>query len=165
MAAVATAATRTAGLYPLTLMLSCRTDPVADAADGLDAYAGARELGTQPGQVHVDGVRAERVGLVVPHMLGDRAAVGHAGRAPHEDLEDAELGAGKGGPLPADQHLPRGRVELDVPDLDPGRRDGGRPALRGPDPGQQLAEVERLDQVVVRARVQAGDPVGRGVPR
>ena len=30
-----------------------------------------------------------------------------------------------------------------------------RPALQRPDPGQQLAEVERLDQVVVRARVQA----------
>src|SRR6185437_16123722 len=118
MAAVATAATRTAGLDPLILMLSRRRDPVADAADGLDPDTGARELGAQPGQVHVDGVRAERVGLVVPHVLGDRAAVGHAGRAPHEDLQDAELCAGKGGPLPADQHLPRSRVELDVPDLD-----------------------------------------------
>src|SRR2546429_2332444 len=101
MAAVATAATRTAGLDPLTLMLSCRADPVADAADGLDPDAGARELGAQPGQVHVDGVRAERVGLVVPHVLGDRAAVGHAGRSPHEDLQDADFGAGEGGALPA----------------------------------------------------------------
>jgi hypothetical protein len=115
--------------------------------------------------VHVDGVRAERVGLVVPDVPGDRAAVGHAGRAPHEDLQDAELGAGEGGPLPADHHFPRGRVELDVPDLDPGRLADRRPALQRPDPGQQLAEVERLDQVVVRARVQARDPVGRGVPR
>ena len=31
------------------------------------------------------------------------------------------------GPLAADQHLPRGRVELDLPDLDPGRLDGRRP--------------------------------------
>src|SRR5881398_544341 len=117
MAAVATAATRTAGLDPLTLMLSRRRDPVADAADGLDPHADARELGAQPGQVHVDGVRAERVGLVVPDVLGDRAAVGHAGRASHEELQDAEFGAGEGGPLPADQDLPRGRVELDAPDL------------------------------------------------
>src|SRR5258707_2531700 len=160
MAAVATAATRTAGLEPLTLMRSCRADPVADAADGLDPHAGARELGAQPGQVHVDGVRAERVGLVVPHVLGDRAAVGHAGRAPHEGLHDADFGAGEGGPLPADPHLPRGRVELDIPDLDPGRLDGRRPALQRPDPGQQLTEVERLDQVVVPAPVQARDPVG-----
>lgn len=32
-------------------------------------------------------------------------------------------------------------------------------------PGQQLAEVEQLDQVVVGASVQPGDPVGGGVPR
>src|SRR4029077_7182937 len=164
MAAVATAATRTAGLDPLTLMPSRRTDPVADAADGLDAHAGARELGAQPGQVYVDGVRAERVGLVVPDVDGDRAAVGHAGRAPHEDLQDAELGAGEGGPLPADHHLPCGRVELDVPDLDPGRLADRRPALQRPDPGQQLAEVERLDPGVGPAPPQAGGPGGGGGP-
>src|SRR5215470_18248957 len=108
MAAVPTAAMRTWGLEPLTLMVSGRDDPVADAADGLDPHAGARELGTQPGQVHVDGVRAERVGLVVPDVTRDRAAVGHAGRAPHEEFQDAELGAGEGRPLPADHDLPRG---------------------------------------------------------
>src|SRR5262247_1823371 len=130
MAAVATAATRTAGLDPATLMVSGREDPVADAADGLDPHAGPRELGAQPGQVDVDGVRAERVGLVVPDVLGDRAAVGDAGRAPHEDLQDAELGAGEGRPLAADLHLPRGRVELDLPDCDPGRLADRRSALQ-----------------------------------
>src|SRR6516165_1213915 len=147
MAAVATAATLAAGLALMRGLLSLRSDPVADAADGLDPDPGARELGAQPGQVDVDGVRAERVGLVVPDVLGDRAAVGDAGRAPHEDLQDAELGAGEGRPLAADLHLSRGRVELDLPDRDPGRLADRRPALQRPDPGQQLAEVERLDQV------------------
>ena len=43
--------------------------------------------------------------------------------------------------------------------------DAARPALQCAYPGQQLAEVEWLDQIVVRARVEAPDPVGRRVPR
>ena len=39
------------------------------------------------------------------------------------------------------------------------------PALERTEPGQQLAEIERLDQVVVGAGVQPGDPVSRGIPR
>src|SRR5512146_3245149 len=107
MAAVATAATLAAGLsFPVLAssvlassvlassglassgLPSLGKDAVADAADGLDADARAGQLGAQPGQVDVDGVGAERVGLVVPDVLGDGAAVGHPGRAPHEDLQD-----------------------------------------------------------------------------
>ena len=45
-----------------------------------------------------------------------------------------------------------------------GRRvDAARPALEGADPGEQLAEVERLHEVVVGARVEAVDPVRRRV--
>src|SRR4029077_10371659 len=135
MPAVATAATRTAGLDPLTLMPSRRADPVADAADGLDPHAGARELGAEPGQVDVDGIRAERVGLVVPDMLGDRATVGDTRGTSHEELQDAEFGAGQRGPLPLDQHLARGRVEHEFPDFDPGRLADRRPALQRPEPG------------------------------
>ena len=43
--------------------------------------------------------------------------------------------------------------------------DGARPPLQCPDPGDQLAEVERLDQVVVGAGVEPLDPIRRGVPR
>src|SRR5271166_2119683 len=105
MTAVATAATLAAGLALTLGRLSYRGDPVADAADGLDPDPGAGQLGAQPGQVDVDGVRAERVGLVVPDVLGDRAAVGDAGRAAQEDLQDAQLGAGERGALPAHGHL------------------------------------------------------------
>src|SRR5260370_12397767 len=97
-------------------LASCRGNPVSDAAYGLDPHSGARELGPQPGQVNVDGIRAEGVGLVVPDMLSDRAAVGDARGSPHENLQDAELSAGQGGPLPADQHLPCRRIELEFPD-------------------------------------------------
>src|SRR6201986_3269128 len=125
MAAVAMAATRTAELPCITRVTftaagpSRRENAVADAADGLDADAGAGQLGPQPGQVDVDGVGAERVGLVVPDVQGDRAAVGDRGRAPHEDLQDAELGAGQGGSLAAGAHLAGRRVKLDLPDRQP----------------------------------------------
>src|ERR1700736_5930618 len=119
MAAVATAATLAAGLAFTPCWPSLRDDPVADAADGLDPHPGARELGAQPGQVDVDGVRAERVGLVVPDVLGDRATFGDTRGTPHEDLQDAQFGPGESGPLPADHHFPRGRVELEFPDHHP----------------------------------------------
>ena len=35
--------------------------------------------------------------------------------------------------------------------------------MERPEPGQQLGEVERLDEIVVGAGVQPRDPVGRGV--
>ena len=38
------------------------------------------------------------------------------------------------------------------------------PPLQRPDPGQQLGEIKRLDQVVVGALVQSGDPVRRACP-
>ena len=112
----------------------------------------------------VDGVGAEGVDLVVPHVLGDRTAVHHVRRPAHQDLQDAELGAGQRGSRAADQHLAGGRVELNLSNHHPGRLANLRAALQRPQPGQQFAEVERLDQVVVGARVQAGDPVGGGVP-
>src|SRR5260370_37289558 len=108
MAGVATAATLAAGLaLMLRLPLaSCRGNPVSDAAYGLDPHSGARELGPQPGQVNVDGIRAEGVGLVVPDMLSDRAAVGGARGSPHENLPAAALTAGHGGPALPDHARP-----------------------------------------------------------
>src|SRR2546425_1169536 len=53
-----------------------------------------------------------------------------------------------------------------APDPLPRRRARGAtgPALQGSDASQQLAEVERLDEIVVRPAVEAADPVGRRVP-
>src|ERR1700730_1843752 len=150
MTAVATAATRAAGLALTPRWLSYRADPVADAADGLDPHSGASELGAQPGQVDVDGIGAERVGLVVPDVLGDRAAGGVTRGTSHEDLRDTEFGAGQRRPLAADKHLPRGRVELEFPDLHTGRLADRRTALQRPEPGQSLAAIERVCKVDTR---------------
>jgi hypothetical protein len=63
----------------------------------------------------------------------------------------------------ADPDLAGGRVAFQVPDHEPGREQVRRAALQRAQPGQQFGEVERLAQVVVGARVQAGHPVLRCV--
>ncbi len=56
-------------------------------------------------------------------------------------------------------HLPGVGIELQVADLERGGAAWGPAAQQGADPGQQLLALERLDQVVVGAAVEAGDPV------
>ena len=65
---------------------------------------------------------------------------------------------------PSDRDFARRRDQPDPPRLqDLGLlRDTARPAEHGPDAGHQLRRPERLGQVIVRAGVQAGDPVGLG---
>ena len=48
---------------------------------------------------------------------------------------------------------------MQVADRERGAAAGRAPAQQGPDPGQQLAALEGLDQVVVGAAVEAVDPV------
>ena len=69
--------------------------------------------------------------------------------------------SGSGGS--ADGDLAAGRVEREPAALDDPAVLGARAALERPDAGQQLPEVEGLDQVVVGARVQAADPVRRRI--
>ena len=77
----------------------------------------------------------------------------------HQVLEQRELGAGQLDRAAVDPHLARAGVELQRPGLDHLRRRLAAPAQR-PQPRRQLAQRERLHQVVVRARVEAADPVG-----
>src|SRR4029077_11159087 len=55
--------------------------------------------------------------------------------------------------------------ELDPTAADDRRIDPARPALERAHPGEELAEVEWLDEIVVGARVEALDPVGWRVTR
>src|SRR6266498_4565450 len=97
---VAASATRTAGATcrgSRGSRLLMRHDPVSDTADGLDPHPGARQLGAQPGEMDVDGVRAQGIRLVVPDLQCDRPARHHRGGASHQHLQDAVLGSGQRG--------------------------------------------------------------------
>jgi hypothetical protein len=77
----------------------------------------------------------------------------------HEHLEQLELLRGQRDLRVAAAHPARGRVEHEVADAQLGAAVGRPAAHERAQPGQQLAEVERLDQVVVGAGVQPLDAV------
>src|SRR5207237_10332062 len=67
----------------------------ARTAHGDDPHAGADELGTKPAHLHVDHVRAKRLGRVPPGMPGDGLALDHRWEAPHQYLEAVKFGSRK----------------------------------------------------------------------
>ena len=111
----------------------------------------------------VDGVRAQRIGLVRPGMLGDRLAIHHGRGSAHEQLEDQVLGAGQVERPTPGGHRAAEWVERDAALLEDRTLHTSWPALQGPHPREQLAEVEGFDEVVVRPGVEAPNPVGRRI--
>ena len=90
----------------------------------------------------------------------------HAARVEHEQLEQLVLGARELGEVVADHHAVARAVELELAERE---RIGIALAIRAAHERAQarlqLAHVERLDEVVVGARVEAVDAVGDGVAR
>ena len=91
----------------------------------------------------------------------------HSAGLPGARNEEVELGRRQLDLTTRDRHLPAGGVDSDVPDREP-----LTPAGRAVDPPQdrtnaskQLAGAERLDDVVVSAKLQADHAVGRRIAR
>ena len=82
----------------------------------------------------------------------------HPAGIAQEQFEEQVLGAGEGHPAPAPGHPGRGEVEHEVAVAEL-LRAGRVAAQQCAQAGAQLGERERLDQVVVGARVQPGDAV------
>ena len=92
-------------------------------------------------------------------------AVDDRRRPPKQQFQDVELRGRQVHRRSVDLDLaPRG-VERERASGDRGAVDVARAPLQRADPGDELAEVERFDQVVVSAGIEALDPVRRGVPR
>ena len=82
-----------------------------------------------------------------------------------EKLQEPELFRRQLHRASSDGDLPGSRVERDI-----ARAQHDVALLPGPppqraDPCGELLEGERLDQVVIRARIEAGHPVREGIPR
>src|SRR5690606_37362673 len=141
---------------------------VANAADCVDQPRLTSLLGLAPqvADIDLEGVRGGRK-VVPPYLLQDPLPGQHLAWVPQQQFEQRELGAGQPDLAIAAVHLAGGRVERQV-----GQRQGsglvsarGRTAQQRAQPREQLLEGERLREVVVRARVQTGDPVGDLAPR
>src|SRR2546421_2079068 len=141
------------------------TDPVPDAPCGADQrpVEGAFQLAPQVPDVDVHHV-GQPVVVVVPHVFQDLPAVDHLASMPHQELQQRELLGGQLDGLAGPADAAGGRVQLHVRHGQLGRALGRAPAQQRPQPGQQLRERERLDQVVVGAGVQAADPVTDRIP-
>ena len=137
--------------------------PVPAADDRLDQRRLA-ELTPQPHHGHRDGV-GERVSVFVPHPFQQLLGADHRAVGGHQHLQHTEFLAGQRDQLPVPAGPAPGPVKSQLTAVQ--HRRGGRcPAAEGIDPRDQLREVERLGQVVIRAEVQSVDPViglaGRG---
>jgi hypothetical protein len=120
-------------------------------------------LGLSPQVADVDVERVRREAEVVaPDPLEDQGAGQHLARVAQEQLQQRELGAGQVDPLAAARHLASAGVELEVGEAQEVHSAVvlvAAAAEQGADSREQLLERERLRQVVVRAGIEALDPV------
>ena len=118
------------------------------------------ELAAQVADVDVDDVRRALV-VPCPH-LGEQLGPGHdAAGVASAGTRGRRTPVRSARPLPPPRYDAARRVDLQVADRAQARGRHGRPAAGGQraQPRHQLAEVERLDQVVVGASVEAADAV------
>src|SRR6187551_524527 len=103
--------------------------------------------------------------LVLPGMFRDLPAVDDGRRPAHQDLENSILRRREAQLATVDRGDASGRIQVQVTDGEDRSVDTSRTALKRANAGQQLAEVEGLDEVVVGAAVEALNSVGGCVPR
>src|SRR3954469_21394972 len=134
------------------------TQHVPRAADGVQEprLAAGLELAPEVRDEDLDGVR-RREGVVAPDLL-QQALAGHDDAlVAHEVLEQLELALGQLDRAVAAVDLVRVRVQREVGDDERGRAARRPPAQEGAQAREQLLALERLDDVVVGAGVQALD--------
>ncbi len=147
---------------------AARTRPAAPAA-AVDQTGQAARLGLAPQvhDVHVERVR-RRLEVQAPHLPQDLVAGEHLPGVGEEHFEQQVLDAGEVEPVAGPGCLPAQGVHAQVAEgEDAAAALGVRAASsqQRPHPGEQLVEFERLDRVVVRPGVQAGDAIADGVAR
>src|SRR3954469_2504875 len=134
------------------------TEHVSRAADGVQhaRLAAGLELAAEVGDEDLDRVR-RRERVVAPDLLEEALARHDDALVAHEVLEQLELALGELDGAVAARDLVRVRVQGEVGDDE--RRAAARrsAAQQGAQAGEQLLALERLDEVVVGAGVEALD--------
>src|SRR3954447_13391414 len=135
-------------------------DHVAGAPFGVEQarLAAGLELAAQVGDEDVDRVgRSGRV--VAPDLVEEPLAGYDEPVVSHQELEQLELAVGELDLALAAHDLAGVGIEREIADLEGGGSARRPPAQQSPDPGEQLAALEGLDEVVVGAAVEAVDPI------
>ena len=133
---------------------------IADTAHRMDLQP-CRALREAPSQTRhhgLDGVRRDVVVEAVEAFL-DQSARHDLTDAPQEDLEQIDLAAGEIERAPLDRGRARRRVEGDATGLENGAERRARPPQQSPAAGEEFLHLEGLDDVVVGAGVETGDPL------
>src|SRR5215207_5196961 len=133
-------------------------EDVACAADRMKEpwLATGFQLPPQVGHEHLDRVR-DRERVVAPDLVEQLLTRDHEPLVAHQVLEQLELALGQLDRALAAMHLVRVGVEREVADAQRGHAARRAPAQQGAEPGEQLLALERLDEVVVGADVEAFD--------
>src|SRR5438093_7492142 len=103
--------------------------------------------------------------LTAPDVFEDAESIVNDPRLAQEELEEVELLRGQfdsGGPA---SHLPRSGIELHIGESQKLARLARRAAHQRSNPREELLDRERFDEVIVGARVEAGDTVRDRVAR
>src|SRR6266567_1351932 len=143
-----------------------RPEPVAGAALRRDQLGlePVVDLAAQATHQHLEHV-SKGVVVVVPHVGRDRRAIEHLSRVRDEQLQQGELLRAEGEHAVAAAYSAGGEVDLQVRDAVHRRCERGTPARQRLEPRQQLAEGERLGEVVVRPDLEPADTVVHGIER
>src|SRR5205807_477028 len=139
--------------------------PISHAADRLDAVVrGVAELLPQVADVHLDVVLVAEEG-VAPHLVEDALARQHLVGVGCEIQEQVELARRQLERAFPRAHLARGGVDAEIAGTDDACQLRAAPAEHRPNARQQLAELERFDDVVVGAELETLDTIRRLVAR
>src|SRR5918996_1151958 len=99
------------------------------------------------------------VEVVAPHLFVEPLAGDHLAGTAHEDAEELQLPPRELQVAPGAQRAVARLVELEVADRDDAVALRRPPAQERVQPGDDLLERERLDHVIVGARLKPRDPV------
>jgi len=121
-------------------------------------------MSRSPTKRHANGV-VERLAALVPETAAQDVRAEHPTLGPQERLEQVELARRELHRAPGSADRAPAGVELEVAAFEHGRRRAGTPSGERSQPGAELGEHDRLDQVVVRAEVEAVDQLVRRVGR
>src|SRR5216684_4489884 len=148
---------------PTTLSLSRLQDVPRppDRVNQLD-LAFAVDDAAEAADVDLDQVR-EGIEIVVPDVLGDLFAAHDPAGIYREIFEQRVLLGGQGQLVAAARDAMRARIEAKVADLDDRILPHSAPTQESAQAGQQLRELERLDEIVIGAGVESFDAVGHRV--